>query len=197
MQEAQIINSIAIYIQTDFMRTPTFLFFIMLSFCASAQKFISAESKIHFFSDAPLEDIEATTTEARSVFDSNSGEMVFSVPVESFQFEKKLMQEHFNENYLESEKYPKSSFKAAITDWNGQTGEQEVEVSGDFTLHGVTKNVSIPGQINFTDDKVVVDAVFTVLLKDYKIKIPKAVFMNIAEEIEVTVHFEYDPYEKG
>ena len=172
-------------------------FLAVLSFGAAAQKFISAESKIHFFSDAPLEDIEATNTEARSVFDAESGKLVFTVPIESFDFEKKLMQEHFNENYMETEKYPKSSFQAAINDWNKLSGVQDVEVTGDLTLHGVTKNITIPGKIDFSDDRVVVDAVFTVLLKDYKIKIPKAVFMNIAEEVEVTVHFEYEPYEKG
>jgi len=172
-------------------------FLAVLSFGVAAQKFISAESKIHFFSDAPLEDIEATNSEARSVFDAESGKLVFTVPIESFDFEKKLMQEHFNENYMETEKYPKSSFQAVINDWNKQSGVQDVEVTGDLTLHGVKKNITIPGKIDFSDDRVVVDAVFTVLLKDYKIKIPKAVFMNIAEEVEVTVHFEYEPYEKG
>jgi len=177
-----------------------FTFIIMLSaisFMASAQKFVSSASHVKFFSDAPLEDIEAETTDARSVFDSETGQLIFTVPVESFQFEKSLMQEHFNENYMESEKYPKSTFQASVNEWNKAEGESQVEVTGDLTIHGVTKEVTVPGTIDYAKDKVIVDAVFSVMLKDYKVKIPKAVFYNIAEEVEITVHFEYDPYEKG
>ena len=121
--------------------------------------------------------------------------VVFTTPIDQFEFEKSLMQEHFNENYLESEKYPEATFSAQIENWTGSTGQQMVTVLGDLTIHGVTKKVSIEGELQYAADKVEVSAVFPVLLKDYKIKIPRAVFYNIAEEVEVTVNFTYEPYE--
>ncbi|MCR9251026.1 MAG: YceI family protein [bacterium] len=167
---------------------------MLLAVQLNAQKFVSNESFIKFYSEAPLEDIEATNETAKSVIDMSNGELVFSVAIKDFEFEKSLMQEHFNENYLESEKYPKSTFKAKIQNWSGAKGESTVKAVGQFEIHGVTKDVEIEGKINYSDDKVVIDAVFPVKLQDYKIKIPKAVFYNIAEEVEVTIKFTYAPY---
>lgn len=167
------------------------VFFLPL--CASAQKFISDQSHIRFYSSAPIEDIEAVNEKAKSVIDLSSGQIVFSIDIEGFQFEKELMQEHFNENYLESEKYPKSTFKGQILDWDNKTGKQEVTVKGDLKIHGITKKVTFVGTIDVSENQVEVESVFTVKLVDYKIKIPKAVFYNIAEEVEVTVKFKYKP----
>lgn len=160
-----------------------------------SQKYLSSESHIRFFSEAPLENIEAENVEARSVFDASTGDLVFSIPIESFDFEKKLMEEHFNENYLETEKYPKSTFKAKIVDWNKKEGLQEVTVEGTLSLHGIDKTISVTGNIDFSQQEVKIESTFVIQLKDYKIKIPKAVFYNIAEEVEVTVKFTYDPHE--
>ncbi len=167
----------------------------MLHLPLTAQKYLSEESFVHFFSDAPLEDIEADNTAGRSVFDAETGRFAFTIPIDQFQFEKSLMQEHFNENYLESEKYPEATFSATIQNWDGATGKQQVAVDGELTIHGVTRDVTVEGEISFTSDGVDIEAVFPVQLKDYKIKIPKAVFYNIAEEVEVTVKFSYKPYE--
>lgn len=161
-----------------------------------AQKFVSDQSNIRFYSSAPIEDIEAINEKAKSVIDLSNGQVVFSVDIEGFQFEKALMQEHFNENYLESEKYPKSTFKGQIKDWNNRQGAQEVTVTGDLMIHGITKKVVLAGTIDVSENKVEVESVFIVKLVDYKIKIPKAVFYSIAEEIEVTVKFSYKPYSK-
>lgn len=167
---------------------------LITSFGLCAQKYKSTDSYIKFFSDAPMEDIEAINEKATSIIDLESNAIVIVVPIISFEFKKKLMQEHFNENYLESEKYPKSTFKAKIQNWSGAKGESTVKAVGQFEIHGVTKDVEIEGKINYSDDKVVIDAVFPVKLQDYKIKIPKAVFYNIAEEVEVTIKFTYAPY---
>ncbi len=168
---------------------------MLSSLLVYSQKYTSSESMIKFFSEAPLENIDAVNNEARSIFDASTGDIVFSVPIESFEFEKKLMQEHFNENYLETEKYPKSTLKATIKDWSGTKGLSQVVAVGELTIHGVTNQVEINGEINYADDQVEVSAVFPVRLEDYKVKIPKAVFYNIAEEVEVTVQFTYAPYE--
>lgn len=166
-------------------------FITVFSSSTFAQKFESSKSYIKFYSSAPMEDIEATNETVQSILDLDKGEMVYAVKIKDFQFEKSLMQEHFNENYLESEKYPKSTFSGVIKDWNKQEGEQEVTVSGKLSIHGITKDVEITGKINYSGDKATVFSKFTVELKDYKVKIPKALFYNIAENVEVTVDFEY------
>lgn len=166
-------------------------FLFVLGTSAQAQKFESSKSYIKFYSSAPMEDIEATNETVKSIIDLDKGEMVYSVKIKDFQFEKSLMQEHFNENYLESEKYPKSTFSGIIKNWNKQEGEQEVVVAGKLSIHGITKEVEISGKINYSGDQVTVYAKFPVELKDYKVKIPKALFYNIAESVEVTVDFEY------
>ncbi len=171
--------------------------FLLASVQLQAQKYVSQESFIKFFSTAPLEDIEATNETARSVIDLGKGELAFVVTIKDFQFEKSLMQEHFNENYLESEKYPKSTFKAKIVNWSGMKGKSTVKAKGQLEIHGVTREVEIEGTLDYQDNKVQIDAVFPVKVADYKIKIPKAVFYNIAEEVEVTVKFVYQPYQSN
>lgn len=170
---------------------------VLFGISASAQRYKSTESYIKFYSDAPVEDIEAVSEKVTSIIDVESKSVVFVVPISSFEFEKSLMQEHFNENYLETEKYPKSIFKGKITEWSGGKGKSAAKVEGELDLHGVKKQVSMEGEIDFQDDKLTVTSVFMIKLEEYKIKIPKAVFYNIAEEVEVTVKFEYAPYEKN
>jgi hypothetical protein len=157
----------------------------------NGQTFKSVNSKIQFYSSAPIEDIEAINKKGVSAIDLANKSVAFSIPIDQFVFDKSLMQEHFNENYLESDKFPKSTFKGKL---NGtiNPGENKVTASGDLTIHGVTKSVEVPGTINWANEKLTIHAKFIVKLEDYKIKIPKAVFYNIAEEIEVTIDFEYE-----
>jgi len=170
------------------------LFF--MPFLVNAQKFISDSSYIKFFSSAPIEDITAENESSKSVIDLTSGDLVFSIKIKDFNFKKSLMQEHFNENYLESDKYPKSTFKGKITGWEDKEGKQEVEAKGELSIHGITQPVTLQGTFEKTGDVIEVNSVFKVKLVDYKIKIPKAVFYNIAEVIEVTVKFNYKLYTK-
>lgn len=164
---------------------------------ASAQKFKSSNSYIRFYSDAPMEDIEAVNEASTSIIDLGSSSIVFVIPIASFEFPKKLMQEHFNENYLESDKYPKAIFKGKIEQWNGSDGANSATAKGELEIHGVKNQVEISGEVNKSAGGVTITAVFPIRLEDYKIKIPKAVFYKIAEEVEVTVKFEYLPYEKN
>ncbi|MEQ9288057.1 MAG: YceI family protein [Cyclobacteriaceae bacterium] len=170
------------------------IFILLVPSLLYGQKFTSDQSYIRFYSSAPIEDIEAENEGSKSVVDLSNGQVVFSVPIDGFQFDKSLMQEHFNENYLESDKYPKSTFKGQILNWENKNGTQEVEVEGELMIHGVTRKVKLPGTIVVSPGEVKVESVFTVKLVDYKIKIPKAVFYNIAEEVEVTAKFNYKPY---
>lgn len=174
-------------------KLPLTLFFAALSFSVWAQKFETDQSQIKFYSSAPVEDIEAVNTSSKSVIDLSNGAFAFVVPNNKFEFKKKLMQKHFNENYMESEKYPKSTFTGKVQEWGKHEGEKRVMASGELTIHGVTKNITIPAKLNIQNDRLVVDSTFPVALEEYKIKIPKALFYNIADTVEVTVHFEYKP----
>lgn len=159
----------------------------------TAQKFVAEKSVITFFSDALLEDIAATNTKAVSIFTKQTGEVAFSVPVSQFQFEKKLMQQHFNEKYMESEKYPKATFWGVLTNYDAAaSGIQTVKAKGKLTIHGVTREVEIGGTAEI-GGKPVLKAKFPVKLADYKVEIPQLVFQNIAETVDVSIDITYKP----
>ncbi len=160
-------------------------------------KYITREGYTKFFSTAPLEDIEAHNHQVQSIIDISKQEVVVSMPMKAFQFEKSLMQEHFNENYVESDKYPKATFQGVFTSVQpislDQDGEYEVEVKGNLTIHGVTRPLVTKGMIKVQDQQLSVQTIFKVRVADHKIDIPKIVFKNIAEVIEVTVDLKYQP----
>lgn len=166
-----------------------------------AQKYFTREGKVSFLSDAKVEKIEAVNKTATSVYDAATGKMEFAVLVKAFQFEKALMQEHFNENYMESDKFPKASFKGAIGDFKSinlaKDGVYPVKVKGQLTIHGVTKDVETEGK--FTVKGGVVSAVssFTVAVADYGIEIPSLVRDNIAKTVQIDVAVGYQELKKG
>jgi len=157
-----------------------------------SQKYKSKESEVTFFSEAPLENIDATNKDAQSVFDESNNNIVFTVPIKSFEFDKSLMQEHFNEKYMESDKYPKAIFTGKVVgyDKNAQ-GEQKVKAKGDMTIHGVTQPVEVEGVMSKSND-LTVASTFIIKLEDYKVKIPQVLWQNIAEEVEVKINFSYN-----
>lgn len=165
--------------------------FACIAIGANAQKYTSEKSTVTFFSSAALEDIKADNAKASSVFDASNGNIAFVVPINEFQFRKSLMQEHFNEKYMETEKYPKSTFQGKIVGYDANAATQNVKAQGKLTIHGVTKDVEIPGTIEKQGDKLVMKSVFIVKLADYKVEIPKLMWQNIAEQVEVTVNFTY------
>src|ERR1700744_2040523 len=118
-----------------------------------AQNFMTRTGKITFNASAPSspEKIEAVNNEVANILDTKTGNIGFQAPVESFKFERELMQEHFNENYMESDKFPKAEFKGNITNMSdvnfGKDGSYNAKVSGKLTIHGVTKDVNVPGTI--------------------------------------------------
>jgi len=156
-----------------------------------AQKYITKNGHIRFFSSTPVEDIEAHNRQVNSALDQQSGEFVFRVLIKSFQFEKALMQEHFNENYMESDKYPNASFSGTVVNIKdvdfAKNGAYPVTVEGDLTIRGITKKISERGILEVIDGKVSGKSTFNVLLADYGIKVPAAVTNNIARSIQVDV----------
>ena len=157
-----------------------------------AQKYMTRTGKVSFFSSTPIENIEAFNNEVANIVDSKTGDIVFQVPIKSFKFEKALMQEHFNEDYMESDKYPKADFKGKIVNAAGinfsKDGTYNVKAEGKLTMHGVTHDVSIPGTLTVRGNELTANAKFMILPGDYGIKIPSVVANKIAKQIEVTVN---------
>lgn len=152
-------------------------------------KYFTRDCHIKFFSSTPVEDIEADNYKVTTVLDESTGKVEFSALMKSFEFEKALMEEHFNENYVESKTYPKAVFKGEIKDFKqGSYGSKtDVLAAGSMTIHGVTKEVEIPGTMEFKDGKYHLMSKFMVKPEDYDIEIPNTVRDNIAKEMEVTV----------
>jgi polyisoprenoid-binding protein YceI len=169
---------------------------IIIGNIATAQKYFTKNGHISFFSKTNMENIKADNNQVMSVLNPQTAELQFSLLVKSFHFEKALMEEHFNENYLESEKFPKSTFKGSIADISKVNftadGSYPVIVNGDLTIHGVTNKATAKGNIVIKGGKITGTAVFTVVLADYKVAIPKLVETNISKTIEITVNCLYD-----
>lgn len=157
-----------------------------------SQKYLTKTGKISFYSDAPTEKIEALNNQVNTALDITTGDFVFKVLIKSFEFKNALMQEHFNENYMESGKFPTSTFKGKVTniaDINfTKNGTYKAVIEGDLMIHGVTKKISHSGSFEVKDGKILANAKFNVALKDYEIKIPNTVISSIAEIIEITVN---------
>jgi len=141
-----------------------------------------------------MEDIDATTTKGVSAINVKTGAVYFKVAVNSFKFKKSLMEEHFNENYLESDKYPNAEFKGKITDNVDlhKDGTYNVTVEGTLSMHGVDKVYREKATVIVTDGKPAASTKFNVHLADHNIKIPTLVVKNIAEVVEVTVKANYN-----
>jgi polyisoprenoid-binding protein YceI len=142
--------------------------------------------------------VDAESVKGTSVFNAAKGELAFSVPIRSFQFQKSLMQEHFNENYMESDRYPNASFRGQILEKPdfSKNGTYPVNVKGTLEVHGVKQNRTIPGKITVNNGATSMTSTFLVLCKDHQIEIPKLVFQKIAESIQVQVAANYAPLSK-
>ena len=169
-----------------------FAFVIMASGPLNAQKYLTKNGYIRFYSETPIETIQADNRQVNAALDAATGDLVFKVLMKSFDFEKALMQEHFNENYVESHKFPNGTFQGKVTNIKdidfATPGTYDALVEGDLTIHGVTQKVSEKGTFTVKSaDNVQGQCKFDIKVADYDIKIPKAVVQNIAESMEVTV----------
>jgi len=164
---------------------------VLLSTSMFAQKFITKNGHIRFYSETPMETIEADNKQVNAAYDHESGMLVFKVLMKSFEFEKALMQEHFNENYVESDEFPNATFKGEVVNNSDlhldKEGEVVVKVKGLLTIHGMTKEVEAEGIMDIQKEGIHAKAKFMLEPKEFDIKIPGAVVKNIAEEIEVSV----------
>jgi polyisoprenoid-binding protein YceI len=160
-------------------------------------KFFTRTGTISFFSATPLEDITATNQRVAAAVDVAAGQLAFTVPMADFQFPKKLMQTHFNENYVESEKYPKATFTGQLVAFQAaaldHTGAQPAVAEGDLTIHGVKRHVRVPGTLEKRGTRLLVNAKFAIETADYNIEIPTLVRGHIAKTVDVTVALACDP----
>ncbi len=173
----------------------------MLFICLSsglqtkAQTYTGKNIKFNIFSSTPIEDIKAVSYTGIAVLNAQRQELTIQVPIKSFEFDKKLMQEHFNENYMESDKYPLAKFKGIIEpkiDWT-KDGDYNVTAKGTLTVHGVDQARTVSGKITVKNKIASLNATFNVACAAHQIKIPSLVFTKIAETIQVKVQGNLNP----
>jgi len=155
-------------------------------------------STISFFSHAPMEDIFAESDKFSGAINTKTNALAVFVKVNTLQFENKLQQEHYNEKYMESDKFPKTSFKGkieGIDDWS-KVGEYEVSAKGTLDIHGVALERTIPVKITITKDGFSATTKFKVKVEDHKVTVPELVFNKVAEEVEIKINANFIPHEK-
>lgn len=177
-----------------------FLLATAAAFPAVAQKQFTKTGHIWFYSAAPLENIEAHNYQATSILNPETGDLVFKVAMNGFQFPNAEMQRHFNEKYVESEKYPQTVFTGKIMNLEKvdfkKDGSYQVVVEGKLDMHGVPQQVKASGTITVKGGKISATSLFQVAVADYQIKIPAAVKDNIAKTIDIHVDVQYEPMPK-
>jgi YceI-like domain len=177
------------------------IFFIAISITTSA--IVSAQEKVYktksgvikFFSSTPLEKIEGVNSQVTSMLNDKSGQFVFLLLQKGFKFDNSLLEDHYNENYIESSKFPKADFKGNITNIAtvnfAKDGTYPVTVTGKLTIHGVTKDITQSGTIEVKAGKVVAKSIFKIKVKDFGIK-GEYIGDKIATEVETTVVCKFD-----
>lgn len=174
---------------------------LSLFFCSSISqaqgRYLTKQGHVSFFSNTPVEDIKAENNQVLSVLDSGNGKIVISILMKSFMFEKSLMQEHFNENYVESNQFPKTTFKGDIQDFgNLKKGKHHVLIHGDLTIHGVTQKATIESVFVKSENKITLTGQFHIKILNFGIDIPSAVANNIAKDVAISFELNHKPYKK-
>jgi len=173
---------------------------ILLSLHGAAQIYTAKAggTSIGFYSEAPLENIEAVNKGASIVLKTSTSELQMGISIQNFKFKNALMEEHFNENYMETTKYPKCIFKGKINETIDyeKDGEHKVTVTGKMELHGVTKDVTIDGTLTKTGTELKLYSKFKIKVSEYNIKVPSMYVKNIAEVVDVTFNSILEPYQK-
>jgi len=161
-------------------------------------KFMTRTGSAHFVADGVIkDDVAAKTNTVTAVLDPNSGQVQVRIPINSFVFRKALMQEHFNENYLESHQFPFANFKGQVADWDAsmmqKSGIQKIKFIGKLEIHGISKDVVEPGTMELSDGQIRMSTDLMVTVADYGIKVPTLVRDKIAKEAAVHVEVHLKP----
>lgn len=180
------------------------ILFVTLVSCASfsnlqAQKYFTKNGTIGFDATSPSspERIEGKNRSATCVLDTQNGAIQFAVLMKGFAFERALMEEHFNENYVESNKFPRAEFRGKVKDIEqvdvSKDGTYTVKVKGDLTLHGKSKEVETTGKLTVKGGKISATAAFTVKLSDFDISIPGLVADKVSKTASISVDCSLEP----
>jgi hypothetical protein len=176
---------------------------LLVAICFAATSIVNAQEKVYktksgvikFFSNTPLEKIEGINSQVTSMLNEKSGQFVFLLLQKGFKFDNSLLEDHYNENYMESTKFPKANFKGTITNIAtvnfAKDGVYPVTVAGKLTIHGVPKDVTHAGTIEIKGGKVSAKSDFKIKVKEYGIK-GEYIGDKIANEVEVTVTCKFD-----
>ena len=174
-----------------------FCCFIFVTVSNSQERYLTKNGAITFYSKMPLEDITADNNQVLSIIDASSGKMAISILMKSFMFKKALMQEHFNENYVESDKFPKATFKGNILNFDAiKQAAIKTQVKGVLTIHGISKEMTIGANFTKTKETIQVNGDFFIEMDDFDIEIPAVVAKKIATKIKVSFNFNHKPYKK-
>ena len=155
-------------------------------------KYMTRTGSAHFVADGIIkDDVQARSNTVTAVLDASNGQVQARIPVNSFVFRKALMQKHFNENYLESHRFPNASFKGQIQGWNDQmlqkSGSQKIRFVGTLEVHGVARDINEAGLLEVSNGIIHLETDFKLVVADYGIKVPALVRDKIAKEAEVHV----------
>ena len=180
------------------------LLFLLATFVINAihaqDKFFTKNGTITIdaTTNASLEVVHAVNRSASAVIDTKTGNLLFVVHMKGFEFQKALMQEHFNENYVESHKYPKADFKGQVQNISSvdftKDGSYNVTVKGTLTMHGKSNPVETTGSLQVSNGKVVANSTFNVSLKDYNISIPSLVSDKVSKTANIIIDCTLDPF---
>jgi YceI-like domain len=180
----------------------TFLFAFLLTVASVAKAqntglYATNGGQTDFFSETPVENITAINKNGQCIINTANSEVVVRLNIKQFDFPNKLMQEHFNENYMESDKYPTATFKGKINEKIdfAKDGSHDVTATGALIIHGVSKDRTIKGKLDLKNGQMTLVTDFDVALTDHKIDVPKLVFVKIAQVIRVKNRYNLVPYQ--
>jgi len=168
---------------------------LVISQTKAQDKFFTKTGYVSFYSHSLVEDIKADNNQSLSIIDTKTGKIAIKILMRSFMFKKALMQEHFNENYIESHKFPKAAFSGIINNYEDLDDKiTKTEITGTLKIHGKEKEIVIKTNVVITNSKIVLSGNFNVEVADFDIKIPSIVSKNIAKTIKITFELNHEPY---
>ena len=160
--------------------------FLLIVNCIHAQVLSFDHGEIEFYTSSILSDIEATSDNAQVTLNLETGEVLLKIAIETFEFEYEMMQEHFNEEYMESDKFPEATFKGKINQGLSKyTDLMEVDVSGTLTIHGVSKKTAFKATIAKNEGFTVVKCKFPIVFKDFNVEEPSILTKSVAKDVEL------------
>jgi len=174
---------------------------LFASFVTEAQNlFFTKTGHVYFMSHTDAIDIDGNNHQVTSFLNTENGEIVFQILLKSFKFTLATAEEHFNETYMESDKYPKASFKGTVTNLKdiklNANGVYKAIVKGDLNIHGVSRPIEQEGTVTVKDGKINATSAFKISIDDYGIVVPKIVDDRVARIVDVKIDLEYSPYIK-